>query len=88
MRITKEALPTRYIQPDYGFILTVPDAVRLARQQSRGKATETFEQKPSEFQQKVNAAYPKIAKEFGLTMIDASPSIEDIFTTSLGRITG
>ena len=88
MRITKEALPTRYIQPDYGFILTVPDAVRLARQQSRGKATETFEQKPSEFQQKVNAAYPKIAKEFGLTMIDASPSIEDIFTTILGRITG
>ena len=86
IRITKEMLPDKYIHPDYGFILTVPDEVRLARQQSRGKATETFEKKPSEFQQKVNAAYPKIAKEFNLIVIDASPSIEDIFTTILSKI--
>ena len=88
IRITKDLLPEKYVHPDYGFILVVPDEVRLARQKNRGKATETFEKKPSEFQQKVNAAYPKIAKEFGLTMIDASPSIEDIFATILGRITG
>ena len=86
IRITKEMLPDKYIHPDYGFILTVHDEVRLARQQSRGKATETFEKKPSEFQQKVNAAYPKIAKEFNLIVIDASPSIEDIFTTILSKI--
>lgn len=86
IRLTKEALPDRYIHPDYGFIMTVPDEVRLARQQSRGKATETFEKKPSEFQQKVNAAYPKIAKDFNLTIIDASPSIEVIFDTILGKI--
>lgn len=79
IRITKDTLPERYIHPDYGFILTVSDEVRLQRQKSRGKATETFEKKPSEFQQKVNAAYPKIAKEFGLTVIDAAPSIEEIF---------
>jgi dTMP kinase len=65
IRITKDTLPERYIHPDYGFILTVSDKVRLERQKGRGKATETFEKKPSEFQQKVNAAYPKIAKEFG-----------------------
>ena len=86
IRITKDALPDRYINPDYGFILTVPDAVRLERQKGRGKATETFEMKPSEFQQKVNAAYPKIAREFNLTIIDASPSIDDIFTEILGKI--
>ena len=86
IRLTKEMLPDKYIHPDYGFILTVPDEVRYERQKSRGKATETFEKKPTEFQQKVNAAYPKIAKEFGLQLIDASPSIEDIFQTILATI--
>lgn len=86
IRITKDALPERYINPDYGFILTVPDKVRLERQKGRGKATETFEMKPSEFQQKVNAAYPKIAHEFNLEIIDASPSIDDIFTEILDKI--
>lgn len=86
IRLTKEMLPDKYIHPDYGFILTVPDSVRLARQQSRGKATETFEKKPSEFQQKVNAAYPKIAKDFSLTIIDASPTPDEIFATILGVI--
>ena len=81
IRLTKEMLPDKYIHPDFGFILTVPDEVRLARQAHRGKATETFEKKPSEFQQKVNAAYPKIAKEFNLTIIDASPSPDEIFAT-------
>ena len=78
IRLTKDLLPERYCHPDFGFILTVSDEVRLARQKNRGKATETFEAKPSEFQQKVNAAYPKIAKEFNLTLIDASDTIEEI----------
>ena len=79
IRITKDLLPDKYVHPDHGFILTVPDQVRLDRQKGRGKKEETFEKKPSIFQQKVNAAYPKIAKEFNLTIIDASPSIEEIF---------
>lgn len=87
IRITKDLLPERYVHPDYGFILTVSDEVRLARQKGRGKATETFEKKPSEFQQKVNSAYPKIAKEFNLTIIDAAPSIDEIFKTILSKIT-
>ena len=78
-KITKETLPDKYFTPDYGFILTVSDAVRLERQKGRGKATETFEAKPNEFQQKVNAAYPRIAKDFGLILIDAAGSIESIF---------
>ncbi|MBR3353500.1 dTMP kinase [Candidatus Saccharibacteria bacterium] len=79
IRLTKEMLPEKYVHPDYGFILIVSDEVRLARQKNRGKATETFEKKPNTFQQKVNAAYPHIAKEFGLTLIDASATIEEIF---------
>ena len=86
IRLTKDLLPGKYVHPDYGFILTVPDEVRLARQATRGKSTETFEAKSSEFQQKVNAAYPKIAKDFHLTLIDASPSPNAIFANILDRI--
>ena len=32
-----------------------------------------------EFQQKVNSAYPKIAKDFDLKLIDATGTIEEIF---------
>ena len=31
------------------------------------------------FQQKVNNAYPKIAKDFNIPMIDASGTIEEVF---------
>ncbi len=79
IRLTKEMLPEKYFKPDYGFILTVPDDVREKRQQARGKAAETFELKQQDFQAKVNAAYPKIAKEFNLTVVDASGTIEEVF---------
>lgn len=80
IRITKELLPERYVHPDIGIILTVPDQVRYERQKGRGKATETFEAKPDDFQERVNNAYPKIAKEFNVRIIDASGTIEDVFT--------
>ena len=79
IKLTHESLPEKYVNPDKGFVLTVSDEVRLARQDNRGKSKETFESKPDEFQQKVNNAYPKIAKEFGLKMIDASGTIEEVF---------
>ena len=58
IKITHEALPEKYCRPDKGFILTVSDKVRLERQGERGKAVETFEAKPNDFQQRVNNAYP------------------------------
>ena len=57
-------------------MLTVSDEVRLARQSERGKKKETFESKPNEFQQRVNAAYPHIAKDFNIETIDASGTID------------
>ena len=86
IRLTKDLLPEKYCHPDHGFILTVPDEVRLARQKSRGKAVETFEAKPRACQQKVNAAYPHIAKDFNLTLIDASGTIEEIFELILRKL--
>ena len=78
IRITHETMPEKYYKPDFGVILTVSDKIRLERQGERGKAKETFEAKADEFQQKVNSAYPKIAKEFEIPIIDASGTIEEV----------
>lgn len=86
IRITKSLLPEKYVYPDHGFILIVSDKVRLERQKNRGKATETFEKKADEFQQRVNSAYPKIAKEFNLNLIDASGTIEEIFDSIISKL--
>ena len=86
IKLTKDLLPEKYFHPDYGFILTVSDEVRMERQTHRGKATETFEARADDSQQRVNHAYPKIAKEFGLTLVDASGTIEDIFESILAHL--
>lgn len=86
IKITHESLPERYFNPDKGFILTVSDKIRLARQGERGKAKETFEAKPDEFQQKVNHAYLKIAKDFNIKTIDASGTIEEVFDLILREL--
>lgn len=77
--ITKNYLPEQYFHPDKSVILTVPDKVRLERQGNRGKAVETFEAKNDTFQQKVNNAYIKIAKDFNILNLDASGTIEEVF---------
>ena len=80
IRLTHEMMPEKYLKPDLGIILTLPDDERLRRETGRDdlSKTDTFESKPAEFQDKVNAAYLKIAEKFGLTKIDASPSPEEI----------
>lgn len=86
IKITHEALPERYCYPDKGFILTVSDQIRLERQGERGKAVETFEAKADDFQQRVNGAYPKIAKDFDIETIDASGTIEEVFKLIVGKL--
>ena len=86
IKLTKDSLPKKYVNPDKGFILTVSDKIREERQGARGKAKETFESKPDEFQQKVNHAYPKIAEEFGLKIIDASGTIEEVFDLIISKL--
>lgn len=86
IKITHESLPEKYVKPDKGIILTVSDKVRLERQDTRGKAQETFESKPDEFQQKVNHAYLKIAKDFNVETIDASGTIEEVFDLILRKL--
>lgn len=91
IRLTKRFLPERYVSPDKAVILTLPDAERLRRQGERDAVhgtdttseTDTFESKAADFQGRVNAAYGKIAEEFGIKTVDATPGIEEIFAELL-----
>ena len=77
--INQKIMPAEYINPTKSIILTLPDEIRLARQQDRGKAIETFEAKDTIFQQKVNDAYLSIAKQFNINTSDATGSIDKVF---------
>lgn len=83
IRITKEAMPERYVKPDKSVILTLDEKTRLARQNARddNSAKDTFESKPSDFQHKVDAAYLHIAKDLNVQTVDASPSADEIQAT-------
>ena len=78
IRLTKEMLPKPYVEPDKSVILTLPDQVREEREKARGKALETFEVKGNDFQQRVNHAYEKIAKELNIPILEATGSIEEV----------
>lgn len=78
IRLTKEMLPKPYVEPDKSVILTLPDKVREEREKARGKALETFEVKGGDFQQRVNHAYEKIAKELNIPILEATGSIEEV----------
>lgn len=86
IRMTKSVLPKKYYKPDFGIILTTSDDIRLARQGVRDKKRETFEKKDTDFQTRVNAAYPRIAEEFDIEIIDASGTIEEVFDKILSSL--
>lgn len=87
-KITKQTMPEKYLNPDHALILTLNEAERLARQSSRddNSKTDTFESKSPDFQQAVDRAYLKIAKQFAITTLDTSASIEEIHHIILNRL--
>ena len=80
IKITKQTMPAHYLNPDHSLILTLDETERLARQSSRddNSSHDTFESKSSDFQQKVDHAYLKIAKQFNIPTLDTSDTIENV----------
>lgn len=81
IRLTKSIMPADYVVPTHSAILTLDDTTRLAREHARddNSKNDTFESKPDAFQQAVNHAYLKIAKEFNIPTLDTTESVEAIF---------
>lgn len=79
--ITKTFTSQQYMTPDFGLILYFADhEARRKRVSERGalENPDTFETQNDAFQDRVNAGYREVAKDLGITLIDASQSIEQV----------
>ena len=77
-------MPARYFNPDKIAILTLSRAEqekRLGIQTDKkwNRKEEFWKSQGDAFQQKINPAYLKVAKDFNIPTIDASGTIEEVF---------
>lgn len=78
---TREFVGQDYLTPDHTFILSInSEEERAARIDSRGELDnpDTFEMRDASFQSRVNQAYIKIARSYGISAIDAARSVDEI----------
>lgn len=79
-RIHKELMPKEYFAYDKYVIFTLSDAERQKRLISQGKrSAEFFKSKDAEFQEKLNNAYLKVAKDYHVPTLDASGTPAEVF---------
>ena len=78
--LTREFTDETYMNPAYTFVLSLPAEERERRIAQRGalQNADTFESRGDDFQEKVDSGYEKIAHTYGLPLIDASLSIDEI----------
>lgn len=80
----KAIMPARYFSPDKIAILTLSrkeQEKRLDTQTDKkwDRKAEVWKSKGDEFQQIINPAYLKVAKEYNVPTIDASGTVEEVF---------
>ena len=79
----KAVMPERYFRPDKIVIMTLNEkdqAERLGIQADANwdRKGEVWKSQGNEFQRKINPAYLKVAKDFGVSVMDAKGSIEEV----------
>ena len=84
IKLHKLVMPDHYFKPDKIFLLTLNEKEqrkRLGIQDSKDwdRKKEVWKSEGESFQQKLNKAYLKIAKDFDIKTIDASGTIEEVF---------
>ena len=77
-------MPEPYFHPDKIFMFTLSEEEqqkRLGTQIDKkwNRKEEVWKSKGNDFQQKLNHAYLKIAKDYNIPTIDASGTIEEVF---------
>lgn len=91
IRLHKLVMPEHYFKPDKIFLLTLDEKEqrkRLGVQDNKDwdREKEVWKSEGNTFQQKINKAYLKIAKEFNIETIDASGSIDEVFSLILREL--
>lgn len=84
-RVHKEIMPERYFKPDKIILLTLSEEEQEKRLETQtdkkwDRKQEFWKSKGGEFQRKINAAYLKIAKEYKINTVDATGSIDEVFS--------
>lgn len=91
IKLHKLIMPEPYFHPDKIFLLTINEKEqqkRLGTQTDKkwDRKKEVWKSKGESFQQIINKAYLKIAKEYDVTTIDASGTIEEIFNLIISKL--
>ena len=84
IKLHKLVMSEHYFKPDKIFLLTVGEKEqrkRLGIQDNKDwdRKKEVWKSEGESFQQKLNRAYLKIAKDYNIKTIDASGTIEEVF---------
>lgn len=91
IKLHKLIMPEKYFEPDKIFLLTLDEQEqrkRLGTQEDKNwnREEEVWKSQGNSFQQKLNHAYLKIAKDFGIKTIDASGTIDEVFESILKEL--
>ena len=79
--VTKSFTDENYMNPDYGIMLSLDDvSISKLRVEERGllEKPDTFESRNAQFHRRVADGYLEIAKTYGLPIISANQSINDV----------
>ena len=84
-KLHKLIMPEPYFHPDHVFVLTISEDEQKRRLQVQygqdwDRQKEVWKSKNSEFQQKINRAYLKVAKDYNLPLVDGIGTKEEVFT--------
>lgn len=78
-RLHHEVMPEAYFKPNHLIILTLNDEERAKRLVAQGeRKVEFFKSKEYDFQQKLNRAYLKVAKDFNVETFDAAGTPDEV----------
>ena len=91
IKLHKLIMPEPYFHPDKIFLFTIKEQEQQKRlgtqtDQNWDRKQEVWKSKGETFQQKINKAYLKIAKEYDVTTIDASGTIDEIFNLVISKL--
>ncbi len=86
--MTRQFMPARYVEPDFGIILSTDQKTAASRVESRNEtySDDVFESQADDFQQRVNDGYLKISSDKKIKIINASGNISDIHKQILSHI--
>lgn len=90
LRLTELFTDEKYLKPDVMVILSLSREKREERISMRGepKNPDTFESRGQDFQKKVDDGYLEIAEAYGIPVISADGTIEEIHDMLVSKIKG